>query len=87
MAGIFTERIWQPCICQPNELKREIKKKNEGPNGGPSKKLGGHGPFRPPLRIAIDVTCTTVSLPRQMLTTKIFTMHLATVGFRKLWVV
>jgi len=48
MAGIFTERIWQPCICQPNELKREIKKKTRGP----SKKLGGHGPSRPPLRIA-----------------------------------
>jgi len=34
-----------------------------------------------------DVTCTTDSLPRQMLTTKLFTMHLARVGFRKLWVV
>jgi len=21
MAGIFTKRIWQPCICQPNDLK------------------------------------------------------------------
>ena len=30
MAGIFTKRIWQPCICQPNELKREIKKKTGG---------------------------------------------------------
>ena len=28
-----------------------------------------------------DVTCTTVSLPKQMLTTKLFTMHLAVVGF------
>ena len=25
MASIFTKRIWQPYICQPNELKREIK--------------------------------------------------------------
>jgi len=31
-----------------------------------------------------NVTCTTVSLPRQMLTQKLFTMHLATVGFSKL---
>jgi len=41
MAGTFAKRIWQPCICQPNELKREIKKKTGGPNGGPSKNLGG----------------------------------------------
>ena len=33
------------CICPPNELKREIKKKT----GGASKNLGGHGPPRPPL--------------------------------------
>jgi len=26
MAGNFAERIWQPHICQPDELKREIKK-------------------------------------------------------------
>ena len=48
MAGIFTKRIWQPCICQPNELKREIKKKT----GGQAKIWGAHGPLRPPLRIA-----------------------------------
>jgi len=34
-----------------------------------------------------NVTCTIASLPRQMLTTKLFTMHFATVGFRKLVVV
>jgi len=28
MAGIFTKRIWQPCTCQPNDLK--IKKKTGG---------------------------------------------------------
>ena len=28
MADIFTKRIWQHCICQPNEHKRQIKKKN-----------------------------------------------------------
>jgi len=33
-----------------------------------------------------NVTCTTVSVPRQVLTTKLFTMHLAMVGFRKLLV-
>jgi len=38
MAGIFTQRIMQP--CQPNELKWEIKKKLGWPNGGPSKNLG-----------------------------------------------
>jgi len=40
----FTKRIWQPCICQPNELKREIRKKT----GGPGKNLGGPWPTRPP---------------------------------------
>jgi len=42
------------------------------------------------LTINVDstkVTCTTVSLPSQMLTSKLFTMHFAMVGFRKLWVV
>jgi len=61
MAGIFTKRIWQPyIICQPNELKREVKKKTGGPNGEPSKNLGCHGPPRPPLRIA--PRCTTFLL-------------------------
>ena len=40
MAGIFTKRIWQPCICQPNDLK--LRKKLGEPKGG-------HGPPRPPL--------------------------------------
>ena len=44
MAGIVTKSIWQPCICQPNELKREIKKKN----GGASKNLGGPWPTQAP---------------------------------------
>jgi len=43
MAGIFTQRIWQPYICQPNELKWEIKKKLGGKRG-PSKNLGGPWP-------------------------------------------
>jgi len=34
-----------------------------------------------------NVTWTTANLPRQMLTTKLFTMHLAMIGFWKLWVV
>jgi len=41
MTGIFTERIWKPCISQPNELKRESKKKTGGP-----------WPTEAPLRIA-----------------------------------
>jgi len=52
MAGIFTKRIWQPCICQPNELKREIKKNQEELNGGPRKNLGGMAHQGPPLSIA-----------------------------------
>jgi len=48
MAGIFTKRIWQPCVSQPNKLKREIKKKTEGPNGGPSKNLEGPWPTQAP---------------------------------------
>jgi len=36
------------CICQPNKIKREIKKKT----GGQAKIWGGHGPSRPPLRTA-----------------------------------
>jgi len=42
------------------------------------------------LAINVDlasVTCTTASVPRQMLTTKLYTMHFAMVGFKKLWVV
>jgi len=31
-----------------------------------------------------DVTCTTASVPVQMLTTKLFTMHFAMVAFNKL---
>jgi len=34
-----------------------------------------------------NVTCTTSSVPRQMLTAKLITMHFAMVGFRKLRVV
>jgi len=59
MAGIFTERIWQPCICQPNELKREFKKKTEEAKRRAKQKTGGgHVPPRPPLRIATAwLTC------------------------------
>jgi len=34
-----------------------------------------------------NVTCTTASVPKQMMTTKLFTMHFAMVSFRKLRVV
>ena len=47
MAAIFTQRIWQPCICQPNELKREIKKKNGGGKRGAKQKSGGPWPTHP----------------------------------------
>jgi len=48
MVDIFTKRIWQPYICQPNELQREIKKKLGGPNGGQAK-IWGAWPTHPPL--------------------------------------
>ena len=62
MAGIFAKRIWQPCICQPNELKREIKKKLGGPKGGQAKSGGGHGPPRPPLESPLLQGGTSIGL-------------------------
>jgi len=41
MAGIFTKRIWQPCIFQPNELEREINKMPWGAKRGAKQKSGG----------------------------------------------
>jgi len=41
------------CKCQQNEPKWEIKKKTGGPNGGPTKIWGDHGPPWSPFRIAI----------------------------------
>jgi len=35
------------CICQPNELKPEIKKKTAEPNRGQQKFWEGHGPPSP----------------------------------------
>ena len=49
MAGIFTKRIYQPCICQPNELKREIEKKTEGDKRGAKQKSGGAWSIQAPL--------------------------------------
>jgi len=46
MAGICTKRIRQPCICQPNQLKREIKKKT---GGGQAKIWGAMAHPGPPL--------------------------------------
>jgi len=40
------------CICQSNELEREIQHKTGGPSRGPAKNLGDHGPPRPPVRTA-----------------------------------
>jgi len=48
MAGIFTKRIWQPCVCQPN-LNGKLGKKLGRPNEDQAKIWGGHGPPRPPL--------------------------------------
>jgi len=42
------------CICQPNELEREIKKKTRGPSRGPSKNMGVIA-HPAPLRIATAV--------------------------------
>jgi len=39
-------------ICQPNELEREIKKKNGGAKQGIKLKSGGPWPTQAPLRIA-----------------------------------
>jgi len=41
MAGILTKRICQTYICQPNELKREIKKKTGGGKTGRQAKIWG----------------------------------------------
>ena len=49
------------CICQPKELKQEIKKKMGGTNRGPTKNLGGRGPPKPPIRIATDVKSPTAT--------------------------
>jgi len=53
MAGIFTKRIWQPFVCQPDKLKREIKKKTGGAKRGAKQKSGvAMAHQAPPLRIA-----------------------------------
>jgi len=55
--GFLIDRInysWPKCIycvCQPNELKREIKKKLGGQAEGQANIWEGHGPPRAPLRI------------------------------------
>ena len=51
MADIFTKLIWQPYICQPNELKREIKKKN----GGQAKIWGVWPTQAPPLESPLNI--------------------------------
>jgi len=40
MGGIFTKRIWESYICQPNRLIRDIKKKT-GVNTGGQMKIWG----------------------------------------------
>jgi len=64
MAGIFTKRIWQPYICQPNELKREINKKTGKATRGAKQKSGGAMAHPgPPLRIAIAADKETFWTP------------------------
>jgi len=41
MGGIFIKRVWQSYICQPNQLKRDMKKLVGGGIRGPSENLGG----------------------------------------------
>ena len=53
MAGMFTQRICQPYICQPNELKREIDK-NWG--GGKQKSWAAMAHPGPPLESPLRVT-------------------------------
>ena len=54
MAGVFTKRIWQPCICQPNELNREIKKKTGECKRGAKQKSGGSMAHpKPPLESSL----------------------------------
>jgi len=45
------------CICEPNELAREIKHITGGPNWEQPKIWEGHGPPRPPLESPLDA-CT-----------------------------
>jgi len=65
--GFLVDRLkysWPKCIycvCQPNELKREIKKKTGGPAGGQAKIWGGMAYPGPPLEsplVQIKVTIT-----------------------------
>jgi len=51
MAGRKLSTVVVYCLSQPNDLKREIKKKT---GGAKQKSWGGHGPPRFPLRIATD---------------------------------
>jgi len=46
------------CICQSNELEREIQHKTGGPSSGPAKNLGVPWPTQVPFRTAIGNTRT-----------------------------
>jgi len=48
MAGMFTQRIWQPTYVNQTNLNGKIRKTG-GENGGPSKNLGGMAHPGPPL--------------------------------------
>jgi len=68
MAVTFTKRIWQQCICQPNELKREIKKTT----GGTNQKSGRPWPTQAPLRIATAINLCLQTLVTQDISTSSF---------------
>ena len=40
MTGIFTKRIWQPGICQPNEFKQRATQKTREAKRGAKQKSG-----------------------------------------------
>jgi len=49
MAGIFTKRIWQPCICAPNEFNGKLRKNWGGQTGAKQKIWGAMAHPGPPL--------------------------------------
>jgi len=55
VAGIFTQRIWQPYICQHKELNSEIKKKTGGGKRVQANIWGGMAHSSPPLESPLPI--------------------------------
>ena len=53
---LLAQRFLGYCICQPKKLNGKFRKKLKSQTGGQAKIWGGHGPPRPPLRIATAAT-------------------------------